>query len=120
MAKKQNKTPRKPYVQRKTIWNKVGGGFSNPGESKIIDVGKHKVLLTRGEKLDKYGNPVHTATLMQKNGQLGKPYRSTGSATDIVAGALRRNGIEVKSPRPVQITSKAKNRASGKNKKRKV
>ena len=108
MAKKKaaSKKPRKPYVQRKTIWNKVGGGFSNPGESKIFNIGKHKVLLTRGEKLDKYGNPIHTATVMQKNGQLGKPYRSNGSATEVVTGALRKNGVDVKYPRPLKPKQK--------------
>lgn len=96
---KTTKKATKPYVQRTTIWNSVGGGFSNPGESRIFKVGKHKVLLTRGERLDKYGNPIHTATVIQKNGALGNSYRGSGSATNIVAGALQKNGIEVKYPR---------------------
>ena len=46
------------FVKRKTIWNSVGGGFSNPGESRVCKIGKHKVLVTRSAKLDRYGNPV--------------------------------------------------------------
>ena len=87
---------RKPYVFRSTIWNSVGGGFSNPGESKVCKVGKHKVLVSRANKLNKYGNPLHTATLIKKDGSLGKSYKSTGSATFVVSQALKRNGIDTK------------------------
>ncbi|MBQ7368685.1 MAG: hypothetical protein IJW60_03130 [Clostridia bacterium] len=109
MAKKksaESKKPRKPYVQRKTIINTVGGGFGKPGESKIVSVGKHRVLLTSGEKLNKHGNPIHTATVIHENGQLGRVYRGTGNAAKVVAGALRRNGVKVKSPRPTKSKQK--------------
>ena len=90
------KKVKKPYVFRSTIWNSVGGGFSNPNESKVCKVGKHKVLLTRANKLDRYGNPVHSATLIKKYGSLGKSYKSNGSATYVVSKALKINGIETK------------------------
>ena len=49
----------KSFVYYDTIWKGVGGGLSNPGESRLCKVGKHKVLLTRSERLNRYGNPVH-------------------------------------------------------------
>lgn len=91
---KSNKTT--PYVNSSTIWKSVGGGFSNPGESKVCKVGKYKVLVSRGDRLDRYGNPVHTATLINKDGSLGASYRSNGSASLVVSRALRRNGIDTK------------------------
>ncbi len=36
-------TKKKPYVFRKTIWDNVGGGFSNPRQSKVCKIGRHKV-----------------------------------------------------------------------------
>lgn len=90
------KTQNRPYVKRSTIWNSVGGGFSNAGEAKVCKVGKHKVLLTRANRLDRYGNPVHTATVINKDGSMGKSYRGNGSATLIVSKALKKNGIDTK------------------------
>lgn len=87
---------KKPYVMRKTIWDSVGGGLSNPGQSKVCRVGKYKVLVTRSQKLNKYGNPVHTATVINKNGSLGTSYRGSGSATCIVSTCLKRNGVDTK------------------------
>ena len=94
MAKKSNNNH--PYVYDTTIWNSVGGGFSNPNEKKVCNVGKHKVLVERSTYLNKYGNPVHTATLINKDGTMGRNYRSTGSASMIVSEALKRNGIYTK------------------------
>lgn len=92
MAKKQSK----PYVYYDTIWKGVGGGLSNPGESRICKVGKHTVLLSRANKLDRYGNPVHTASLI-KNGRLvGYSVKSNGSATMVVSNMLSKNGIDTK------------------------
>ena len=90
---------RKPYVRSSTVWNSVGGGFSNPGESKIFQVGKYKVLVSRAERLDRFGNPVHSATLINKDGSLGKSYKSNGSANFVVSKALKLNGVETKYPR---------------------
>ena len=90
------KYTKKPYVHRQTIWKSVGGGFSNPGESKICKVGRHKVLVSRADRLDRYGNPIHTATLINKDGSLGKSYKSNGSATLTVSKALLLNGIDTK------------------------
>ncbi|MGN0824553.1 MAG: hypothetical protein ACI4MB_05755 [Candidatus Coproplasma sp.] len=87
---------KKPYINYRTIWNSVGGGFSNPGQSKVFKVGNHKVLLTRSDKLNSNGNPIHTATVINKDGSLGKPYRSDGSATLVVSGALKNIGVETR------------------------
>lgn len=86
----------KPYVRYSTIWKNVGGGFSNPGEQKLLNVGKHKVVLSRSEKLDRYGNPVHTAFVVNKDGSTGKPYRSNGSASLVVSKALKNVGVSTK------------------------
>ena len=87
------------YVNYKTIFNSVGGALSNPNESKICKIGKHKVFLTRLPKLNKYGNPVHSATYIHKDGSLGPTYKSVGSATLVVSGALRRVGIFTRYPK---------------------
>ena len=87
---------KRAYVFRSTIWKSVGGGFSNPGQAKVVKVGKHKVLISRNTRLDRYGNPVHTATLIKKDGSLGKSYKSNGSATMVVSKALSLNGIDTK------------------------
>lgn len=91
MAKK-----RKPFVYRDTIWKNVGGGLNYPNETKLCKVGKHKILLTRKEKLDYYGNPVHVATYINKDGSTGPSYRSNGSATMVVSGVLKKKGILTK------------------------
>ncbi len=93
MAKQKTK---RPYVYRSTIWNSVGGGFSNPCEARVCKVGKYKVLVARSKRLDRYGNPVHTATVINKNGSLGASCRGNGSATYTVECALRKNGIDTK------------------------
>lgn len=86
----------KPYVRRSTIWKAVGGGFSNAGEAKVCKVGKYKVLVTRANKLDRYGNPVHTATVINKDGTVGSSYRANGNASLVVQEALRRSGVSTK------------------------
>ena len=96
VSSKPKKTSTKPYVKYDTIWKSVGGGFSNPGQSKVFKVGKHKVLLSRSDKLDRNGNPVHTATLINKDGSLGESYKSTGAATLVISRAFNKNGIETK------------------------
>ena len=87
---------KKPFVYQDTIWKAVGGGFSNPGETRIENVGKHKVLITRSDRLDRYGNPVHTATLIKSDGSMGISSRSNGNATLVVADMLKKNGIDVR------------------------
>ena len=71
----------KSFVYYDTIWKGVGGGLSNPGESRLCKVGKHKVLLTRSERLNRYGNPVHTASLVRGGRTVGYSAKSSGSAT---------------------------------------
>lgn len=84
------------YVHYSTIWKSVGGGFSNPGESRVCKVGKHKVLVTRSQRLNKYGNPVYTANVINKNGAVSSTYRGSGSATLIVSNALKKSGVSTK------------------------
>ena len=93
MAKKKTS---KPYVYYDTIWKGVGGGLSNPGESRLCSIGKHKVLLTRGDRLDRYGNPVHTASLVRGGRTVGYSAKSSGSATMVVSKMLEKNGVETK------------------------
>ena len=93
MARKNNS---KPYVYYDTSWKGVGGGLTNPGESCLCKVGKHKVLLTRGDKLDRYGNPVHTASLVRGGRTVGYSAKSSGSATMVVSKMLAKNGIDTK------------------------
>ena len=84
-----------PFVRYNTIWKSVGGRFSNPGESKICRVGKYKVLVSRADRLNKYGNPIHTATLINSDGSVGASYISDGAAL-VVSRAHERNGIGTK------------------------
>ena len=86
----------KPYVKYKTIWNAVGGGLSNSGESRLCKVGKHKVLLSRSIYVDRYGNPIHTASVINKDGRVVSSYRSNGSATLTVSRALKKSGVDTK------------------------
>ena len=92
----QRKKKRKPFVHYSTIWNNVGGGLNYPNESKVCKVGKHKILLTRASKLDRYGNPVHTATLINKDGTTGLSARTNGTATLCVSNLLKKMGIDTK------------------------
>lgn len=87
---------KKRFVYNTTISKNVPGALSNPGESKLLKVGSHKVLLSRKERLDKYGNPVHMASVISKNGVSSKPYKSNGGGRHAVAGALRTANISVK------------------------
>lgn len=96
VQRKSTPKAKHPYVYYDTISKSVRGGFSNPGERRICNVGKHKVLVERADRLDRYGNPVHTATVINKNGRLGASYRSNGSAALVVSEALKRNGVDTK------------------------
>lgn len=90
---KDNK--KKSFVYSATIRKNVRE-LNNPGESKICKVGKHKVLLTRSNKLDSYGNPVHTAAYINKDGTTGVSYRTNGSAAYAVIRMLKKKNIDVK------------------------
>lgn len=96
------------YVRDTTIRKNVPTTLNNPGETQICRVGSRRLLLTRGDRLDRYGNPVYTATLMHGNGQLGKSHRSNGSAHYAVTGALKKNGIDVKYQKPTKTAPKRK------------
>lgn len=94
--KKSNK---KSFVYRSTIWKSVGGSLNYPNESKVCNVGTRKVLITRSKNLDKYGNPIHTATMINKDGSTGKSYRTNGGATNAVSTLFRKCGIDIKNTR---------------------
>ena len=85
MAKKVQK--RKPFVYYDTVWKNVGGGSSIPGDTKFCNVGRHKVVVSRGEYLNRYGNPVYTASVLGDDGQVRATSRSSGSATMVVSNA---------------------------------
>lgn len=93
---KKNFKKRKPFVYRSTIWKAVGGGLSNPNESKVCKIGKHKVLVSRAARLDRYGNPIHTVTYINSDGSLGVSSRGTGSATLTASQTLKKMGIETR------------------------
>ena len=99
---KVNKTakPKRPFVWYKTLWNSVMGVANSPGESATVKVGKHKVKLQRSENLNKYGNPVHTATVYNKDGSIASSYRGTGGQHLVTTNALHKAGIEVKRHKP--------------------
>lgn len=98
----------KPYVQYETIWKSVGGGLSSPGASKICRVGKHKVLVQRDEKLDRNGNPVHTATVFNGQNKSVASARGNGSLTLTVSTALKKAGVETKHKRRFPKTTASK------------
>lgn len=93
---KSNKKAQAPYVNYQTLWKGVGGGFSNPGESRVCKVGKHRILVSRGDRLDRYGNPIHTASVIHSDGTTGRVYRTNGSATLACEQALKSEGIKVR------------------------
>ncbi|MBQ8872864.1 MAG: hypothetical protein IJ032_02830 [Clostridia bacterium] len=90
----------KHFVYRKTIWKNVGGGLSYGGQSKLCNVGGHKLLVERSKRLDKYGNPVHTVSVLDRDGSIVAFARSNGSATLTASKALKKVGIETKYPKP--------------------
>lgn len=92
--------PKKPFVWYKTVWNSVMDVANKPGESATVKVGKHKVKLERSENLNKYGNPVHTATVYNKDGSIASSYRGTGGQHLVTTNALHKAGIEVKRHKP--------------------
>lgn len=93
---KTAKPKRRPFVWYKTLWNSVMGVANSPGESATVKVGKHKVKLQRSENLNKYGNPVHTATVYNKDGSIASSYRGTGGQHLVTTNALHKAGIDVK------------------------
>lgn len=93
---KTAKPKRRPFVWYKTVWNSVMKVANSPGESATVKVGKHKVKLQRSENLNKYGNPVHTATVYNKDGSIASSYRGTGEQHLVTTIALHKAGIDVK------------------------
>lgn len=87
---------RKPFVYYDTIRNQTRGGLTSPGEQKRMRIGKYKVSVERAQRLDRYGNPVHTASVYDDYGRLMSSYRSNGPVEHTVSGALRRIGVETK------------------------
>lgn len=94
----------KSFVYNDTIRKNVRE-LSYPAESQLCNVGKHKVVVTRSERLDYYGNPVYTATVLDREGGTLGSYRSNGSAALVVQGALKRSGVNVRYRKPKNIKS---------------
>lgn len=92
MAKKEK------YVRYQTITNATKGGLPSSGQSKVLRVGSNKVLLSRAEKLDKYGNPVYTASLIKNNGNVESSSKVVGNAELAIERALNKGGIDTKRP----------------------
>ena len=93
---KSNKKAQTPYVNYQTLWKGVGGGLSNPGESRVCKVGKHRILVSSSQRLNYYGNPVHTVSVIRPDGTVGRAYRTSGSATTACEQALKSEGIQVR------------------------
>lgn len=87
---------KKKYVYRKTIWNKVGGGLSSPNEKKLVTIHGKKILIERAPRLNYYGNPVHTVSIINNNGQVIKSTKGAGSTTLLVSELLKKVGITTK------------------------
>ena len=86
----------KSIVFNNTISKNVPGALSNPNESRVCKVGRHKVLIFRKAKLDYYGNPVHVATYINSDGTPGVTYQSNGGSQHAVRGLFNKKGISVK------------------------
>lgn len=97
---KTAKPKRRTFVWYKTLWNSVSGVANKPGESANVKVGKHKVKLQRSKNLNKYGNPVHTATVYNKDGSIASTHTSDGGQANVTTAALYKAGIEVKRHKP--------------------
>ena len=98
MAKKvaKKKAPRKPYVQYLTLSKAVGGGLLYPCEKKLSKVGKHQVLVERGQYLNKYGNPIHTVSILTRNGTVAASCKGVGDPALLTSKALKKMGIDTK------------------------
>ena len=90
----------KHFVFYKTIWKNVGGGLSYGGQFKVCNVGGHKLLVERSERLDKYGNPVHRVSVLDRDGSIVASARSNGPASLTASNALKKVGIATKRPKP--------------------
>lgn len=64
------------------------GKLPDAGERKLVQVQGQTVCVSRDKKLDRKGNPVYRASLVQKDGTFGKSFRTNGSPTLIVGQAL--------------------------------
>ena len=86
----------KPFVFNKTVKNNVPNALSYPNQTVLCNVGKHKIVVRRHEKLNYYGNPIYTATYVNKDGTAGASYRTTGTCRLAVDGVLKKHGVSVK------------------------
>lgn len=93
MARKKIK---RSFVYNETISKNCPGALSNPNQSVLCRIGAHKVNITRGSKLDYYGNPVYTATYINKDGSYGQSYKTNGSCRMAVKGVLNKEKVDVK------------------------
>jgi len=90
------KTERQSYVQYETIKKGMGTGLNYPGEMKVCTIGKHKVVVQRHERLDRYGKPIYTAATLKGDGSLGPKHTGKGSVSTTVSRALGKSGVKTK------------------------
>jgi len=57
--------------------SRISGMSLNSGESKIEKLGKTQVLISRDKYLDRNGNPVYRASVIDASGKTGKLYKSS-------------------------------------------
>lgn len=106
---KATKPKRRPFVWYKTLWNSVSGVANKPGESATVKVGKHKVKLQRSKNPNKYGKPVHTATVYNNDGTIASTHTSDGGQANVTTTALYKAGIDVKKHKIEYLIRRNKN-----------
>lgn len=92
VAKRITTKTTKPKTKAKVDpLNRISGMSLYGGESKIEKVGRKKVLITRDKYLDRNGNPVYRASVINSDGTTGKAYRSNGGPGYAVEHAINDN-----------------------------
>ena len=73
---------KKVSEKTQTLWS---------GESRIEKHYGKNVLVSRDKYLDRNGNPVFRASIVNKDGSIGKVYRTNGGQINAIRGALDYN-----------------------------
>ena len=87
------------YVYQSTIKKNVPYSINNPGETIRVKVGAHRLKVTRADRLDRYGNPVYTATVLGRSAPRNASYKTNGHVQHAVQGALWASGVLVRFPK---------------------
>ena len=93
--KATKKQTQQSYVQYSTISDSVGSKTFKPGELKVCNVGKHKVIVQKHDRLDRNGKPIHTAAVLKSDGSL-HPSHTGNSINTTVSRALGKSGVKTK------------------------